>query len=431
MNRLNKESASRRLVGIKMMRELLFTNVNFVTDEELRSFTQYTRYQDFVNDRIMRTVKISKESSRLGALLLISNSLNESPLNLRMWIIDRRKNQLTLRVVDDVLVKDLEHRIINLEKYFIQRIEPPAQSAEFDSAFEELRAREQKWIKQLRDTVYSHISDSEENAFLLLSSEDDPAEGCGIGLGNQPLTELQKIDPSAAQELKAEIDALTVNMLKLLEHFQSDMLEEEILVFFKVYDPWNLLPFQALHGHGSASAVDGVESRFHRAALDDSSHNSSDSSDDSDKEDSHDGGKQGAAGDAVEQGTVDKPSEKAAAGEDGNAAEPKKVQKRAKLAMTKEYLPMKYLGSLNISRDGSEESLKDSVLKLLRLIAAASNGTLPPEWMERDAYRIFLSDSPMNISSLVSLMQKFKMDYKPYSLEALLAAKVRTFFPFK
>ena len=398
LTRLNAESTTRRQAELKILRERMFSDLQFATDEEVRDFTVYNKVQDFLVEKDFRTIRIMKDSTRLGALLLIANELKVSPINLRMWIVDRKKTLATNRVVDDVLVKDLDH-LIKLERYYIQRLEPAEVPEGFEATFQDLRSREQHWVDELRKIIYSHMSDADDHSFFLASGEaEDPVEGCGIGMSNKPLEDLLKVDVNTAQRLMKELEAMTNTMMHLLEHCQRDMEKDEYLIFFKAYDPWNIL---RIHDGKAQEATN----HSHNGA-DDSSSISDTSSEASDKDEAK----------TVSMGDSNALSEDGAASPQGQGV---KSAKKTPVEPS-EYLPIKYIGSAVVNGADHCNSLRDTVLGLLDKLAGVAGFTVPLVWLNKESYRIYVSDSPLTVGPMSGFLNKNKMA----SVETVLGAKV-------
>lgn len=375
LKRLNEESNTRKQVEMKILREKMFVPLQFSTEEDVRSFSYYTKAQDFLSEKSLTLLRIMKDSTRLGALLMIANHLHENPVNLRMWILDRKKTSATLRLVDDVLVQDLDHHFKS-ERYYIQRLNPIDLPEDFSNTFEDLKAREQRWLDDLRKIITSSLSEAEDNSFFLGSEDNDLVEGCGIGMGNKPLQELLKVDVNTAQRLVNDMEDMTSQMLALLSRFHRDMDKDDVLIFFKAFDPWNALQ---IHDISSDSTDGGTRS------IDDSSSNSDSTYEGSDKEDAK----------KLDEYDVNTLDEDAIVPADGPV---KRIGRRAEtsLSPTDEYLPIKYIGCAVIKGNSTFAELKSIISDLLQSLAPAN---VPPMWLDSQGYRLFASDGPGTVLS--------------------------------
>lgn len=399
LKRLNEESNTRKQFEMKVLREKMFTSLQFSTEEDVRNFINYSKVQDFLGEKNLTTLRIMKESTRLGALLLIANHLNENPVNLRMWILDRKKTSATLRLVDDVLVEDLD-RNIKLERYYIQRLNPIDLPEDFLRTFEDLKTREQRWLDDLRKIISSSLSEAEDNSFFLGSEDNDLVEGCGIGMGNKPLQELRKVDVNIAQRLVEDMEDMTSQMMALLGRFHRDMAKDEVLIFFKAFDPWNALQIHDISSDSTDSHTGGTGS------IDDSSSNSDSTYEGSDREETK-------KSDVYDVKTLDADGVFPA---DGQVKRIVRKAETSELAAN-EYLPMKYIGCAIIKGDSNLLDLKNIVSVLLQGLAPAN---VPPIWLDSQGYRLFASDGPNSLISTDSFN-------KTSTIDVLLQTKVTVY----
>ena len=372
LKRLNEESNTRKQVEMKFLRDRFFSSLQFSTEDDVRNFSTYSKTQDFLSEKSFFTLRIMKDSTRLGALLMIANYLNEHPVNLRMWILDRKKQSPTLRLIDDVLVKDLDHAM-KTERYYIERLNTIDLPEDFCKAFEDLKMKEQIWLDELRKIISASTAEAEDSSFFVLANEEyDQVEGCGIGMSNKPLQELSKVDVHLARRLADGMEEMNSQMIELLDRFHRDMAKDDALLFFKVFDPYNALKSgEYLHESTGSPA----------RSIDDSSSDSDSSSEGTDNEDTKKG-----------DGYDVKP-------EDAMSAVDGRVKRRGRKADASalpfdEYLPVKYLGSKLVPDDSSATDLKNIVSDLLRGFTTAN---VPPIWLDSQGYRLFLSDGPTSI----------------------------------
>jgi hypothetical protein len=87
---------------------------------------------------------------------------------------------------------------------------------------------------------------SEEEDQRLYNDDEDPVVGCGIGLSNLPLLDLKAYDAAKYDELNARLEAITNSVSDALSKCYRDHHTEESLVFIKIYDPQNILSLDAI-----------------------------------------------------------------------------------------------------------------------------------------------------------------------------------------
>jgi hypothetical protein len=97
----------------------------------------------------------------------------------------------------------------------------------------------------------------------------DLAEGCGMCSPNKPLDQLKQFCPSVAEELRLQIEALDADLLEAFKDVYSDTHADNVLLFFKAFDPDRVLPeISEVPDSGSASTP-GDEAQYARDANND------------------------------------------------------------------------------------------------------------------------------------------------------------------
>jgi len=396
IERLDTERTAKLAERKRMERDNTFREVAYVTRSDLMKFTEYSRTQDFVCDKKMHPLLVSEGVLKLGILLLIADELEVSPLDLRLWELDKPKGSASLRVVDDYLLGDLEYACKD-ERLYAQVFENQRVSAEdrllFDREFTHMqqRAQDMTW------TVTEALMKIPE---LYYEEADLPLAGLGIGMGKRQLQDLKAADPklfAAGDEL---FTSLTNNMLALLKQFGEDKPDDSLLLFCKVYDPFNSLP---------CLNVDAVPA---------------DEIDDKEEEEASGERAEGSLKDAPAVGDdVDGAEEAlpmAADGErngdhdDDMAVESnkrhsygknvKKVTSRKKLTKkqhatgaptTTEYIPTKFLGEVLVAKNKPMSAVHAAIRTAFDQYVAP--GLRPSQWDNYQNYRLYLGVSPLKL----------------------------------
>lgn len=112
------------------------------------------------------------------------------------------------------------------------------------------------------------------SSFLSLPSEIDGdtfdlAEGCGMCSPNKPLDQLKQFFPSVAEELRLQIEALDADLMEAFKDVYSDTHADNVLLFFKAFDPDRVLPELPELPDNSTSSTPGEDALYARDANND------------------------------------------------------------------------------------------------------------------------------------------------------------------
>jgi hypothetical protein len=97
----------------------------------------------------------------------------------------------------------------------------------------------------------------------------DLAEGCGMCSPNKPLDQLKQFFPTVAEELRLQIEALDADLLEAFKDVYSDTHADNVLLFFKAFDPDRVLPELAEVPDPGSASTPGEEGQYVRDANND------------------------------------------------------------------------------------------------------------------------------------------------------------------
>jgi hypothetical protein len=320
--RLDAELKQRLAVEKRAERMKYYQVAHFATDENVTAFKEYSRTQDLFNERSFTKLTAMKETSRLWIAIYIAQHLGCMPFDFRLWEVEKMDN-FTYRVTDDVTAENLQQRM-KVNRFYVESVTvklDPEDRFLFEARFHELLADEKSFLERL-------AADLRGCPELYYADDEDPVLGCGIGSPNRPLFQLKALLPEKFEKYVREMKELNEGMGELVgNNYQDFPYKEELLVFVKLYDPYDLLPTRTQE---SSDSLDSL------------------SSDDEDGDD-------GAAADTTEDGSDEAASSLARAmdEEGGNGAlaglAGRKRGKPSKSAASREYLPMKSVGAIVMS----------------------------------------------------------------------------------
>ena len=231
------------------------------------------------------SVRIMDEASLVRLFNIISDELQLLPCAFRLWaigVVDKTSTHRIVRVLDK---KDWELPVENRAKRHVLNVYVEILPKEKESgdvvnararAYRDIRAREKQWLEALRmeltklpphpdvdlvmgtsfrvgaggggSTDAPSEKDGSATAPLVVAAaaaEIDPTEGCGIGSSNVPL-DLLTWHPLLMSKkgiaLDDEMKQLNEEMLTWMKRYCVDTNANASIMFFKAYDPHNLLP---------------------------------------------------------------------------------------------------------------------------------------------------------------------------------------------
>jgi hypothetical protein len=362
--RLNAELTQKLALQKRTERLRTYMQVGYVTEANVRTFEDYSRYNDLVGEKSFTKTTIMKESTKMRAVLQIARELNLLPCDFRLWEMEKTENG-TYIVADDVVPQELS-MVTRANRFYVEPVQcedDPAERAGFVERYTELLAEEQGFLERVREDLRSC-------AELYFGDDEDPVEGCGIGSSNAPFAELARLRPEKCARYRQELEDLDTAMLELLtEHCPAEPKDEK-LVFLKLYDPYDMLPELNL------PVEDTLESL-------------SDSSDDEGAEGEDDSGVGAAGHDAgsdtvtagkameVEGGALTDRVEAGAGPAAGRSSN--KRRRTAKRVVVREYMPVKYAMSMQLSLSCRVADLGPAVLKVLNEL----HPTIGADWQDK------------------------------------------------
>jgi Ubiquitin carboxyl-terminal hydrolase len=155
--RLDDLIAQRNAEEHRITREKMYTTINYGTEEDVRNFSNYHRYADFLDDGQLKNVRIMCTSSYLRVLMTISDQLGVLPPLLRLWVCAKEKPNMALRAKRHITTSEY-HKQLTGGSYFVQCFELDDQEdavdkqrvEEFAREYERLRQSEKQWVDRLR-----------------------------------------------------------------------------------------------------------------------------------------------------------------------------------------------------------------------------------------------------------------------------------------
>ena len=212
------------------------------------------------------------ESSLLRLFNIISDELHLLPCQFRLWEMGTLDKAFTHRIHRILTSKDYEMLVashakdilinVYVETLAIKELENVEILAEKTESYREIRAKEQQWLEALRvelmklplyqDTLLAvgtasataggGTSTDASTSTIGTSADIDPVEGCGIGSSNKPLQLLTTVNPTAQKAFEEAMERLDEEMLTWIKTHCVDSHPNSSMIFFKAYDPNNLLP---------------------------------------------------------------------------------------------------------------------------------------------------------------------------------------------
>lgn len=339
--RLDEEQAIKKAKQMRTARSRWFSPISYATEKELAEFRDYSRFQDFINEKALISLDCMRDTNKLGVLLSIAHHLRRSPADLRLWEIEKRDNSPTLGVSDEIGVDELTYRIKEMRFYveFVDYCGTAEERIEYEQTYLQLREAEKKLVEEMRAELVQ-IED------LHYAPSEDPVLGCGIGCGNLPLLDLKNYSSELYDFYSNALAGLEAEMMELLKHHHTNFTSDQMLTFVKVYDPYNYLPIG-----GADSSDESLQSA---------------SSDDDDD---------GTADTDTGEADVDAASEyvPTAPGPPSSATKQRSLVSKPKAP---EYLPVKYLGSQVVNVEDPIASLAHVIDQLVR----RANPFVPEGW---------------------------------------------------
>jgi hypothetical protein len=325
-----------------------YTQVGYVTQNHVRTFEEYSRYNDLVGEKSFVKTTMMKESTKMRAVLQIAGELNLLPCDFRLWEM-QKTDYGTYIIADDVVPQELK-MVTHATRFYVEPVQcenDPAERAGFVERYTELLGEEQGFLERVREDLRSC-------AELYFGDDEDPAEGCGIGSCNAPFAELARLRPEKCARYKKEILDMGKAMLELLLVQCPAERHHEKLAFVKLYDPYDMLPELSL-------------------PVEDTLESTSDSSDGegAEREASTDAQSVNAEGSAI--------TDRGGAGIGATGRSSNKRRRTAKRVVVREYMPVKFAMSMQLKLSCRLADLGPAVLKVLNEL----HPTIGADWQDK------------------------------------------------
>jgi hypothetical protein len=308
----------------------------------------------------MRQLEVVDNCTKMGVLLLLAAELRLSPLQVRLWEVEKKGKGPSLRVLDDYELGGLEF-LCKEDKFYVEVLDHVGAAAlrefgphhgKIEAAVEELRSELRVELQSLPGQYYAEF--------------EDPVSGVGLGQGTKRYMELKDHDAARFQHFRAQFTKLDGEMCELLKSCHNDIRRDDKLIFVKIFDPYNLLP---LLGYESGEFID----------------------------EKGNGNTEGGAD--TEGGTSSKVEGNGGTGNGGKGTVSLKRRKpEPNHRRTGEYMPAKYLGHFTINKNNTIEAI---ALAVRGKLAALQGAPLPLEWTQtHEHYRIYVSESPVRCQQI-------------------------------
>ena len=357
----------------------------------------------------------------------------------------------TYRVCDDFMMKEMKDCIEGGDMFFIQEYDDilsnmrKSRNEEYeeeelgdgkvevevkddDELRDEMNAFNEVYHDALRDatSLFDELriellksSLLQEEDQQLYNDGDDPVVGCGIGLSNLPLLDLKAYDAVKYDELNTRLEAITNSVSDALSKCYRDHHTEESLVFIKIYDPQNILSLDAISMSElsiSQSAVipnDGHNNNINNNVTTTSPSSSPQSTDDmiatafSDEENDDEYGQQQQDIDedqtmhvtpttttaiATATDNIASSTEKITVTSHAPTTATMKMKTKMKTMKKKDYIPIKYLGSMILNNNITYQTLYRSICDFITsrmntFFQVDFNTAHARAWLEPENYR--------------------------------------------
>jgi hypothetical protein len=112
---LQRAEEARRIV-----QEKSFKTYRYATEEDVRNFCSYKRETDFISLESMSIIKIMEGSTYLRLFLALSEIMNCSPIDLRIWTIDNVEKSCNQRVSKQVCLEEMIDSYIDHNKFYVE-----------------------------------------------------------------------------------------------------------------------------------------------------------------------------------------------------------------------------------------------------------------------------------------------------------------------
>ena len=236
--RLNQEMTTKLALEKRIRRNKYYTEVFYMIEQHAASFKDYSRLQDFICDKDFTALPCMRESSHLLLLIYLSKILKCLPMDLRLWEMEKTPTG-ALRVGDEIAGSYLTHRIKE-PRLYVENVQWECTEEErvaYAATYRAILVEESEVLERLRHDLRSQTE-------LYYAEDEDPVLGCGLGSSNLPLIDLREYNQQLAENYQQLFHDLRERMFQLVSPYYREFLRDEMLVFLKFYDPYNMLPEQ-------------------------------------------------------------------------------------------------------------------------------------------------------------------------------------------
>lgn len=266
--RLATENLLKKQRERKALRDRTITTFSYITEDEVRKFSNYGRNSDFIDDDSFQSMEVFMDSYFIGVHLKIAQRLNVSPYKIRIWLIEKVSHEKTkpqyLRVTSQISFAEY-HKKVDMDSYYyvqivendnqlnsagdLESIEGSADDAsgthvgtpiDPETKFLQYLKAIQLKFDTIRDDVRSELSKLPHST---IDDDEDLLQACGLGLGNKIFFDTKEVSPEYMKSVLLAMRTLAVDAAKLCVQYlgTSEVNETEeddpTLVFLKVFDP--------------------------------------------------------------------------------------------------------------------------------------------------------------------------------------------------
>lgn len=272
--RLKKEITRRIQEEKRQAREKQYYDLNYYLEEDIANFHSYSQKMDFLSLNNSRNIRVMVDSSMLSILLQLSDLLNISPIRIRIWNIyyDKRSDHIRASErfeFNQDTISSKSRKYCNKDSLYIDILPDALPDDEmanqvFYRTYKLLRNQEKECLKNLHEELEIINGPDKDNDYL---------EGYGIGSSNiglfknflLPISIKRHLSNDVIQVSSADLimtsDIIIENkndiyneQLNVLTKEMNDLMikhlpivNETFKIFFKIFDPLNILPLKLWH----------------------------------------------------------------------------------------------------------------------------------------------------------------------------------------
>jgi ubiquitin C-terminal hydrolase len=254
IHRLEQESRIQNAILRQRERQLMYKTFFYATEDDVRSFRDYSRQEDFLPTQNLHRIRFIARSSRMSVFWRICKLFGDSvpPTCIRLHDIYFPTRSSSSRVGLPHSFEGYKEAIDDEDIYYIHLHKldlPTGQAEEICRLFHEVQGLEDDWLSDLRNQLQNEFSltgipvDDKNNVD---NESEDLVEGCGLFCNNDPIISLI-IDHNIRKHYKQRLDELQRRVIDTMKHLielQSpvEIERDNFIAFIKVFDPYNLFP---------------------------------------------------------------------------------------------------------------------------------------------------------------------------------------------